>query len=90
MLPSSSWTQLIKRIAKEEREASNPCDYRLGIVESVNPLIIRLDQKLKIASGFLVITETIKSKGLKINDNVLMIRQDGGQQYVIIDRVVSI
>lgn len=85
LVPSTSWIQLLKRISKEEREASKPCTTVLGVVVSVEPLKIKVNQKLTISNNFLIIPQHVKP--LELNDNVLMIRQDGGQKYSVVGKL---
>lgn len=89
LLPNSNWTQLIKQIAEEARKAAKPSDYFVGSVESNNPFKIRLSQKMILTSDFFLITQTLKNTTFQIGDRVLMLRKEGGQQYVLIDKVVD-
>lgn len=86
---ASNWTQLIKQIAEEARKASKPCDFTYGQVISVNPLKISLNQQMILTSEFLVITQTANNANLVIGDEVLLIKKEGGQDYALIDKVVS-
>lgn len=90
LLPNLSWTQLIKKIAKEERESSRLCDYIVGTIASINPITIKISDAMELPSDFLLATQTVKNYDLQSGDKVLMIRKQGGQQYVIIDKVVRI
>lgn len=88
-MSSTNWNQLLTKVANQAREASKPCDYTLGTVESINPLLVRLNQKMLLNSDFFVITQTLKNARLEIGDSVFMIRKEGGQQYALIDKVVE-
>lgn len=87
--PSTSLTQLIKKCAIEAFNASKPCDYRTGTIIKTDPLTVQISQNVVIPKDFLLLTRRIANTGLEVNDKVLMIRKAGGQQYVIIDEVVS-
>lgn len=83
----SNWTQLIKQIARQEREASQPCDVVFGQVASVSPLSVRLEQKLTLPAQFLVVSATASHAGFSPGDAVILLRKCGGQQYVILDKI---
>ena len=78
---------LLKRIALEAVEASKPTVVLFGTVNSINPLSIYLEQKRTITKAFLVVTDKVKN--LVVGDKVVMIRMQGGQKYIIMDKVVS-
>ena len=78
---------LLKRIALEAVEASKPTVVLFGTVSSISPLSIYLEQKRTITKSFLVITD--KAKNLAVGDGVVMVRMQGGQKYIIIDKVVD-
>ncbi len=89
----NSIVQLIKRIAAEERRASCPCAVCFGKVVSASPLVIQADQKKILDEDFLIVTDRIdrliRREKLKQGCPVLMVRQDGGQAYAVIDLVVG-
>ena len=86
---SYNWSQTIKKIAKEERSASKPVKVVIGKVISGSPLRIRVSEKLYLDDDFLLITKTAKDSSLKEGSDVLMLRKSGGQEYVVIDKVVK-
>lgn len=88
-IAANNLLQVIKKIAKDEREASRPCDFVLGTVADDSPLKIKISQKLVIGKEFFYLTETADSANLKTGDTVVMIRRDGGQKYLIIDKAVN-
>ena len=88
MLPSNSLMQTLKQAAIEAVEASKPCAIVFGTVKSTSPLSISIDQKLTLASPFLVATQSAKDN-LSAGDRVALVRVQGGQQYLVIDKVVS-
>jgi hypothetical protein len=64
-----------------------------GVVTGVSPLEIQTEQKLVLPEEVLVLTSRVKDKtlvirkGLKEGEEVIMQRIQGGQQYVVLDRI---
>ena len=88
-IAASNLVQVLKQLAKEEREASKPCDIVMGTVCSVDPLKIQISQKLSITDDFLILTSYFDSLDVSTGDNVVMIRAQGGQSFLLLDKVVS-
>lgn len=38
--------EAIQQLVKQQLNSANLCDYSLGVVETINPLTIRIDQQL--------------------------------------------
>lgn len=83
-MPNENLIQLIKRIAVSAVEASKPCNTFTGKVRSISPLEISVGQKMVLDDDFLSLTSTAKEK-IQKGSNVLMIRQAGGQKYIVVD-----
>lgn len=118
--------EVMKELAGQAETAARPSDYILGVVESSNPLSIRVSQKDLITSEYLITTDAVRDydvdievnhttenraggggyaefashnhdytgrkkirvyNGLKPGEVVAMIRQRGGQQYLVVSRV---
>ena len=88
MLADSNLVQLIKKIAREAVRASKPCDYCVGAVASVNPLKVKVSNNIILDDDFFYVTESVKKETLKKGDKLLMFRKQGGNEYMITDRVV--
>ncbi len=88
-MASSNLVQLIKQIAVEAVNASKPCDYNIGTVINTNPLCIKMSQSIIVDEDFLHLTQAVTKNPLKKGDKVLMLRKQGGNEYTIIDRLVS-
>lgn len=86
-MASDSLIQLIKKAAVEAVEASKPAAVLFGTVSSISPLTIYLEQKRTITKNFIIETERVKK--LSIGDGVIMLRMQGGQKYIILDKVVD-
>ncbi len=135
--------QIMKQASSDAIEAGKPVNLIYGVVEKVSPLEIRVDQKLLLTKGFLVLTRNVmdydvemevshetelsgayehkhsvstsggsgtsdtnkqpshqhvyKGKktyhvlnGLRAGEKVVMIRMQGGQRFLILDRMEGI
>ena len=94
--------QIIKQAAKDAVEASKPADFSFGKVTNESPLKILVEQKLLLGAAQLVLTRNVTdyetkiddkkvtvNNALKVGDKVVLLRQKGGQKYLVIDRVVN-
>lgn len=86
-IASKNLVQLIKQAAVEAVEASKPAVVLFGTVSSISPLTIYLEQKRTLTKSFLIISD--KAKNLAAGDGVIMIRMQGGQKYIVLDKVVD-
>lgn len=70
---------------------TNPLAIMYGTVVSTSPLEINIDQRFTLPASVLVVPETISklSGGLQQGDRVLLLRAQGGQSYVVLDRLVN-
>lgn len=82
-----SWKATITSIVKDVIARSKPTSFFLATVESTSPLQIRRDQKFALDSSNLLITESVKD--LNVGDKVLVLQNNGGQEFVVIERVSS-
>lgn len=80
----------IKQTVLETLEAMKPVAVMIGTITKTNPLEVTIDQKLRPDEDFLIVPEALAQKDLKVGDMVVLIRVQGGQQYLILDRVVRI
>jgi hypothetical protein len=78
-------TALIKKVSLDAFHASKPTTVCFGNVVSVNPLSVRINQLIVLSSATLIQTSTVKDK-LAVGDEVIMIRQQGGQKYLVLDK----
>ncbi|WP_342480038.1 DUF2577 domain-containing protein [Paenibacillus sp. FSL L8-0340] len=94
--------EAIKRAAMDAVDAAGPVVVQLGSVTKINPLRVLVDSRLELTEDFLIVSETLTEmkvtignqeivirKPLAKGDKLLLIRMQGGQRYVIMDRVVS-
>ncbi|MEG0449488.1 MAG: DUF2577 domain-containing protein [Lysinibacillus sp.] len=83
----ASIVELIKTTALKAFEASNPVNVLFGTVKSTNPIAIEVHQKLTLTKEFIILTKATES--LVTGDKVVLLRVQGGQQFVALDKVVS-
>lgn len=83
----AEWVALLKKIAKQEREASKPAVIMTGKVISDDPLKIRLDKRVTLDKDFLFMTEA--ANDLKKGDTAILLRNQGGQDFVVLGRKVK-
>ena len=91
---------LLRTIAVNGVNAGYPAEIAYGEVVSMNPIRIKFDEKLILDEDFLAFTETsrrrpeaaadgtIRFADLKAGDQVIAVRVQGGQEYVVLDRRV--
>ena len=77
----------VKRAALDAVEQSMPVRIMFGRIESLSPLQIRRDAKTVLSSTMLVQTASVAGT-LAVGDRVALLRMQGGQRYLILDRVV--
>lgn len=81
-------TKSIKRAALEAVNASKPVEICFGKVTSASPLKILVEQKLLLGKAQLVPAQKVTAdNGLVVGDEVILFRQQGGQKYIVVDRI---
>ncbi len=89
----NSADELVKQIkiaAVEAVNAEKPAAVCWGRVISGYPLKITVDQKLILGEHQLILTEGMMLNGkLAEGDKVVLLRAEGGQEFVVIDRIYS-
>ena len=93
-MSAQRWIELVKKAALEAYEASYPVKVLFGRVASAAPLAVRIDQKHTIPQEFLTVaagTRRIQDvqPGLQAGDKVVLLRMQGGQRYILLDKVVE-
>lgn len=74
---------LIKMICQAERISSYPMMMCYGTVVSKNPFQIRIDQKNILGESFFLVTEGTTTASFEVGDKLILLRQQGGQEYLI-------
>ncbi len=90
----------MKKAALEAVANSDPATIMYGKVVSINPLEIQVNVRLILQANQLVLTRNVtdyttsidgESKtvhnALQFGEEVILIRQAGGQEYIVLDRV---
>lgn len=92
----------IKQAAMEAIEASKPVAVMTGTVTKTSPLEVNVDQRFTLDADFLIVpesltrytlmigsTEYVVRSGLQAGDRVILLRVQGGQKYLVVDKAVS-
>ncbi len=90
----------IKKAALDAQRASRPVNVYFGEVRSKYPLRIVLEQKAELGEKQLVLArnvtdfitwiegkKTIVKNGLEAGDKVILVRQQEGKKYIVVDRI---
>lgn len=94
----------IKRAALSAVQASMPSGLYFGVVTSINPLNISVEQKMILTEEQLILTNMVRDFevsatlngekqsyimrfALKVDENVILLRMQGGQKYLVLDRI---
>lgn len=93
---------IIKKASLGAVDSSNPVAFFYGTVIAGAPLQIQIDQKFILPGNALVLPESVMEskipldgeevvlrRGLEAGDRVLLLRMQGGQSYVVLDRLVN-
>ena len=84
---SNSLLGTIKQAALEAVENTKPVALMPGTVLEAEPLRVLVEQRLELPSEFLIMTESLRLRGMAKGDSVLLLRMQGGQKFVILDRM---
>lgn len=85
---SSGLIEIIKRASLDAMDNAQMCDLRYGKVISTSPLKVQITSQFVIPSSLLVVPKRLKNEDPLVNgDKVVLIRQQGGQSYFILDKI---
>lgn len=92
--------KIIKQAAVDAVNATSPADFMGGTVVSISPLKIKIDQKLTLGVAQLQLTRNVTKYTVRMNgtdveidnslesgDKVILAKCQGGQRYIVIDKV---
>ena len=75
---SRQLVETIQKLAFQTELAMKPCDYCLGVVETVSPLSIRIDQKDIVSEEFLILTDLVRDYSVDITVSHTTENKSGG------------
>lgn len=88
MVDATGLTEKIKKAALEAQEGSKPVQVIFGEVISTSPFKISTDQKFQLGERQLILARNVMVPNpLKIGEKVIILRIQGGQEFVVIDRI---
>ena len=76
----------IKQIAKDVFDMLQPADWCYGKVISLDPFQVQIDQKLPLKKEFLAVRTGVSASSFKVGDKLILLRKQGGQEYLILDK----
>lgn len=79
--------ETIKRAGLGAVEAGNPVAVLFGTITKKNPLEVIVDQRFPLTEDFFIIPEDVRKKVLEPGDTLLLLRVQGGESYVVLDKV---
>ena len=82
MISLADLIEVMKKAALDAVEASKPVAVMYGRVTGVSPLKIRLDQRMELEAGQLVLLRSVGE--LFAGDSVVLLRQQGGKKFIVI------
>lgn len=102
---ATEFVKIIKKAAIDAVESTKPVQIFFGTVENTKPLKINVEQKMVLGEKQLILTRNVTDyetsiregdikkyivfNGLQLGDKVLLIRQQGGQKYIVWDKVIT-
>ena len=99
-MAGEKFVDIMQKIARDSAGSNSMTDILYGVVTSVSPLKIKVDNRFEISAKFLVLSSLVKKKtvtlpddtvltlwgNLSVGEGVSLIRHNGGQKFFIIDR----
>ena len=84
----NSLLNVMKQAGSNATDAKNPVNVCFGKVINTSPVKILVEQKITLGNAQLVLTKRVVEDALQNGDSVVLLRVQGGQKYVVIDKVV--
>ena len=78
---SAELLQTMQRLVSQTTEAMKPADYIIGVVETVGPLSIRIEQKEIVTAEFLELTDAVRDYDVDIEVMHVTEKRAGGGGY---------
>ncbi|WP_343208226.1 DUF2577 family protein [Anaerolentibacter hominis] len=84
--------EVIKKAAVDAVRQEKPVAVTFGTLSGSKPVTVKIDQKVTLGPEFLIIPHHFQSdmdeKIIKKGDNIIMISLQGGQKFLLLDKVV--
>lgn len=77
---------MIKQIASGVYDAKMPTEVCFGTVQSRSPFKVRIDQKKILGKEYFIVRAGVAAQSFEVGDTLILLRVQGGQQYLIYDR----
>lgn len=78
---SAQLMQTMQALMKQTMDAGKLTDYIVGVVESENPLSVRIEQRDIITEEFLILTDAVRDYDVDIEVNHVTENRGGGSGY---------
>ena len=78
---SAQLVQTMQALMKQTMDAGKLTDYIVGVVESENPLSVRIEQRDIITEEFLILTDAVRDYDVDIEVNHVTENRGGGSGY---------
>ena len=76
----------MKQVGENVFTAMRPADWCYGKVISLSPFQVQIDQKLPLKKEFLAVRTGVSASSFKVGDKLILLRKQGGQEYLILDK----
>lgn len=87
MADIEGFLKIVKKAAVDAVNAEKPVAVCFGKVIGTSPLRISVEQKMTLGAAQLILTKTIKEDEPLVGDSVCLLRMQGGQKYVVVDKL---
>ncbi|MCR8982590.1 DUF2577 domain-containing protein [Brevibacillus laterosporus] len=82
-----SLLRAIKQVSQGVNDSQSPVAVLFGTVEKIDPLEVNIEQKLLLTEEFLIFPEAVQKYEFEEGNKLLLLRMQGGNSFVILDRV---
>ena len=76
----------LKQISANERQSALPMTICFGKVVSLSPFRVQIDQKLVLTKEFFIVKSGVSASSFQVGDILILLRNEGGQKYLIFDK----
>ena len=80
---------VMKTAALEAVESTKPVAVMFGTISEIEPLTVNVEQKITLSTAQLIMTKTFAENSPEIGNSVILLRQQGGQKFIIIDVIAT-